>query len=256
METESKVKRALKNRELTIGTWMQSSDPDIAETLVNCGYDWITADIEHTHFSLEAFSNMARALKGGPALPFARVRENATMAIRGVLDMGAQGIFVPLIDSAEAAEQAVRAAKYPPEGIRGFAFCRANQWGTDFDAYSKNANQNIAVIVMIESRAGVENIDAILAVDGVDGVFIGPYDMSGSYGVTGQTGHKLIVDACDKVSAACAKQGKSAGLHIVLPTEHAVRDAVNKGFTLLALGTDHYFLRQSAEKAARFGVGL
>lgn len=121
--------------------------------------------------------------------------------------------------------------------------------GGNFDEYVKQINDNVSVIVMIESREAVENIDEILAVEGVDGVFIGPYDMSGSYGIPGQTSHKIISDAFDRVAEACKEHKKAAGLHIVIPTEDAIRNAIEKGFTFIALGMDDVFLSSAGSKA-------
>ncbi len=246
--TGNPVRRALLERKLTLGTWMQLGHPGVAEVFSRAGFAWAAADMEHTDISVEAFAALARGL-GGSTLPFARVRENDTLTIRQVLDAGAAGVIVPLVNTADEARRAVAAAKYPPEGVRGFAFCRANGWGADFDAYAAQANRDTAVVVMIESRQAVENIDAILDVGGVDGVFIGPYDMSGSYGVPGQTGHRLVQDACSAVAGACARHGKSAGIHIVLPDEKAVESAIARGFTFIALGMDTVFLASGARAA-------
>lgn len=244
--TSNPVKKALLERRLTFGSWIQIGHPAVAEVLSRAGFEWLAVDMEHTDISLESFCGVARGMHGRGIIPLARVRENDVLAIRQVLDAGAQGVIVPLINSAKEAETAVKAAKYPPQGIRGFAFCRANNWGTDFDKYAAEANQNMAVIVMIESRQAVENINEILSVAGVDGVFIGPYDMSGSYGVTGQTSHPDIVKACRTVSVACKKHGKSAGLHIVRPDEKLIKDTIDDGFTFIALGMDTVFLDETA----------
>jgi 2-keto-3-deoxy-L-rhamnonate aldolase RhmA len=143
----------------------------------------------------------------------------------------------------------VRAAKYPPRGERGFCFSRMNNWGSGFAAYAATANDDIAAVVMIESRQGVENVDAILAVDGVDGVFIGPYDLSGSYGVPGQTTHERVQAGCRRVLDACRAAGKAAGMHVVIPSETAIAEAMADGFTFLALGVDTVFLGAGARDA-------
>ena len=173
-----------------IGSWLQTGNPVAAEILADAGFDFIAMDMEHTDSNEKEFTEFARAVQGKTA-PMARVRENDTIAIRRLMDCGAQGMIVPLVNTQEEAKQAVAAVKYPPEGVRGFAFVRANGWGTQFDAYALAANRETVVIVMIESRQAIENIDDILSVDGIDGVLIGPYDLSGSYGVVGQTGHPL-----------------------------------------------------------------
>lgn len=244
----NKVKEALNKGEVTIGSWIQTGSPVAAEILANAGFDWIGIDCEHSDIAINEFTAIARAINTKGALAFARVRENDTLAIRQVLDMGAQGIIVPLVNNAEEAKKAVMSAKYPPMGIRGFGYARANNWGTDFDSYAKSANDDIAVIVMIESKEGVEKIEEILQVEGVDGVFIGPYDLSGSYGIVGDTSNPIIVSACEKVAKACTKYNKAAGQHIVHPTKDNVKNAINSGFTFIALGADILFLSDGAKE--------
>jgi len=243
------TRRALLERRLTLGTWIQIGHPAVAEVLAGAGFDWIGADMEHTDIDNAAFAALARGMHGRGVTLLARVRENDTLAIRQVLDLGAQGVIVPMVHTADDAERAVRAAKYPPRGVRGYCFSRMNNWGKEFDAYAAEANDDTIVVVMIESREGVENIDAILAVDGVDGVFVGPYDLSGSCGVPGQTDHDLVQAGCRRVAETCRHTGKAAGLHVVLPDPAAVEQAVSVGFTFIALGVDTVFLRGGADNA-------
>lgn len=243
------LRKALKERRLTVGSWIQTGSPVAAEIMAATGYDWIAVDCEHSEIGLEMTASLFRALAAYDTLPLVRVRENDTLAIRQALDLGARGVIVPLVNNAEQARRAVASAKYPPEGVRGFGYCRMNEWGRQFDDYAAKANEEIAVIVMIESKEAVENIDEILSVPGVDGVFIGPYDMSSTYGLTGQTEHPVILDACKRVGEACARHGVSAGWHIVLPTEEKLRTARDFGFNLLALGADIVFLRSGADAA-------
>jgi 2-keto-3-deoxy-L-rhamnonate aldolase RhmA len=253
--TTNSVRLALLERRVTLGTWIQIGHPAVAEVLAHAGFDWIAADMEHTDIDTAAFANMARGLHGRGVAPLARVGQNDTLAIRQVLDLGAQGVIVPLVHTAADAERAVAAAKYPPRGIRGFCFSRMNNWGADFESYAARANDDIAVVVMIESREGVENIDAILAVDGVDGVFIGPYDLSGSCGVPGQTSHEAVQAGCRRVVEACRAAGKSAGIHVVIPSEASIRQAIADGFTFIALGVDTVFLATGAREALRCARG-
>jgi 2-keto-3-deoxy-L-rhamnonate aldolase RhmA len=242
------VRQALLERRLSVGTWIQIGHPAVAEILSNAGFDWIAIDMEHTDIDNAGFAALARGMHGRNAAPLARVRENDTLAIRQVLDLGAQGVIVPLVHTAEDAERAVAAAKYPPRGVRGYCFSRMNNWGKDFDTYAASANEEIAVVVMIESRQGVENIDEILAVDGVDGVFIGPYDLSGSYNVPGDTSNELVRVGCSRVLKACKNAGKSAGIHIVIPLKATIEQAITDGFTFIAIGVDTVFLSAGANE--------
>ena len=225
--------------------------------LANAGYDWIALDCEHSENDVRDFADIARAIYGRRAAPvvrvrdrarerIVRVRENDTLVIRRMLDMGAQGVLVPLVHTAEGARKAVQAAKYPPEGVRGYCFSRMNDWGVQFDDYLQRANDETAVVVMIESKEGVANIDAILSVEGVDGVFIGPYDMTGSYGVPGKVTDPLIMKARDKVLEACRRHEIAAGLHIVLPSPEALQKALADGFTFICVGSDMIGLNEVA----------
>jgi 2-keto-3-deoxy-L-rhamnonate aldolase RhmA len=243
---ENTFRKALLERRVTIGSWIQINNATSAEILASAGYEWLGIDIEHTDIDISSLAPLLRGMYGRGAVPVARVASNDVMDIRRTLDMGVMGVLVPLVSTPQDAQRAVAAAKYPPVGKRGFAFCRANEWGGDFDAYVKTANAEIAVVAMIETKEGVNNIDAILAVDGVDGVFIGPYDMSGSYGIPGQTNADVVQEACSQVVKACERASKAAGIHIVDPTPVAIQQSIDDGFTLICLGIDVVFMRQAA----------
>ena len=232
-----------------LGSWAQIGHPANVEILAQAGFSWIAADCEHGEFDNLQLGNFCRAVQQYDCLPLVRVKSNDTIEIRRALDLGAMGIIVPLVNNAQQAEKAVAAAKYPPEGVRGFAFHRGNQWGVKFDEYVRKANDEIIVIVMVESKVAVENVDEILDVEGVDGVFVGPYDMSGSYGIIGETAHPLITEACKKVADACVSKGKIAGQHIVLPTKDNVQNAIEQGYRFLALGMDTVFLANGAKES-------
>ena len=250
MEAES-VREALLSREVVFGTWIQIGHPAVAEVLAEAGYDWVAADCEHTDIDVEGFSRVARGLHGRGPVPLARVRDNELLAIRQMLDAGAQGIIVPLVNSPEEARRAVAAAKYPPDGVRGFSFSRANNYGADFDRYARSANADTAVVVMIESKEAVNNIYDILEVEGVDGALIGPYDMSGSYDVPGETDDPRVREGCRRVAEACHRTGKAAGIHIVLPRPETINEAVADGFSFIAVGMDTVFLSEASREALR-----
>jgi 2-keto-3-deoxy-L-rhamnonate aldolase RhmA len=242
------VRAALLRREVCLGGWIQIGHPAVAEIFARAGFAWVAVDCEHTDIGLPETAALIRGLHGRGAVPFVRVSGNQPLAIRQALDLGAQGVIVPLVHTADDARAAVRAAKYPPQGERGFAFMRANNHGADFDAYVAGANELVAVVAMIESRQGVEKIAEILAVEGVDGVFVGPYDLSGSYGVPGQLGHPSVLAAQERVLAACAAAGRSAGLHLVTPTAQNIAATRAWGYTFIALGMDTVFLREGAQR--------
>ena len=248
-ETRNPVKAALEAGRVSLGTWIQIGHPAVAEILAEAGFDWLAVDCEHTDIDVKGFTDLARGMYGRGPAPLARVRYNETIAIRQVLDAGAMGVIVPLVNNAADAERAAAAAAFPPRGVRGSAFFRANDYGRRGEAYFASAPRDTLVIVMIETREAVESIDGILGVDGVDGVFIGPYDLSASYGVAGQMGHPLVMQARKTILEACKRAGKAPGLHVVLPDPQAIGQAVDEGFTFLAVGMDGVFIMRGAEAA-------
>lgn len=228
------------------------------EYMASFDFDWLTVDMEHSDITIERFTNMLRAADTTGTPVFARVKKNSALDIRQVLDVGATGVIVPLVNSVEDARRAVAAAKYAPMGERGFAYCRANGYGLKFDSYTERANEQSIVIIMIESKEAVESIDSLLAVEGVDGVIIGPYDLSGSYGIPGQTQSECILSAMDQVVASCRRHGKAAGIHQVDPDGRQVAAVIDKGFSFVAIGMDNVFLGKAAAEgiaAARKAIG-
>jgi 2-keto-3-deoxy-L-rhamnonate aldolase RhmA len=231
----------------SVGTWIQIPSPDICEILSTYNLDFVTFDMEHTHMSYESLPDMFRAFKGTNIKPYVRVRSNDTIEIRRALDIGAAGVIVPLVHTPEEAAKAVESAKYPPEGKRGFAFCRANNWGKDFSRYARKANSDTKVFVMAESRMAVENIDDIAKIEGLDGVFIGPYDMSASYGLLGQTKHSTLEGAFNRILDACRRNEIIAGKHVVSIDNQYIESDIKKGFRMIAAGIDALFIHEGAK---------
>lgn len=242
---------ALLERRLTLGTWIQIGHPACAEVLARAGFDWVCVDFEHGIVDLETAANIFRALSAFDCVPVARLPANDPIWIHRVLDAGARGLIIPMIRTAAEAEAAVREAKYPPRGTRGFGFARANLYGADFQSSIASANEEIAMVMQIEHKDALDELDAILQVEGVDGLFIGPLDLSGSMGLTGQLEHPQMRAALERFRAACRMHRKAAGLHIIRPGEAAIRQALDEGYTLLALGLDNVFMEQAARAALK-----
>jgi 2-keto-3-deoxy-L-rhamnonate aldolase RhmA len=176
---------------------------------------------------------------------------NDPIWVRRTLDAGAMGLIIPMINSAQEIESVIRHAKYPPMGIRGYGYSRANSFGIDFDEYTKNINDSVAIIAQIEHKDGIKNLDSILQVKDLDGVFIGPLDLSGSYGKVGQLDCPEMVDALKRYLKACQKYKKCAGIHIVRPNEQAIRNAIDQGYKLISLGLDGVFLEHASGDALK-----
>ena len=245
------LREALLARRVSLGAWIQVGHPAGAEVLARAGFDWACVDLEHGVIGIETMADVFRALEAGGCEPVARVPTNDPVWIHRCLDAGARGLIVPMVNTAQQAAAAVREAKFPPQGARGFGYARANAYGADFAAYAETANDEVAVIVQIEHREAIANLDAILSVDGVDAAFIGPYDLSGSLGVVGQLNHPEVIAAQDRFLGACSAHGVAAGLHVVEPDDENVPAALARGYTLIALGLDVVFLREGAVRAVR-----
>lgn len=246
---KNRFRQALLDRTPTFGAWMQIGHPAPAEIFGRLGYDWICVDLEHGVIDLQEMTAIFRAAEASGATPIARLPFADTIWIKRTLDAGAQGLIVPMVNSPAIAESAMKQAKYPPLGERGFGYSRANLHGSDFEKYIRSANDEIAVVVQIEHRDAIEAIDDILAVPGVDGAFIGPLDLSGSFGKTGQLDCVEMKVALDRFRQACSRRGKAPGMHLVHPVRSRIEAALADGYTMIALGLDTVFLSAAASDA-------
>jgi 2-dehydro-3-deoxyglucarate aldolase len=239
---KNKLRNALLNRQLTFGVWQQLGHPGITEILANAGFDWICVDMEHGAIDFETMTNIFRTIDAYDCVPVARLPLNDPIWIHRTLDAGARGLIIPMVKTAEEAEAAIREAKFPPRGARGYGYCRANKHSADFERYCAEANDEIAMVMQIEHKDAIIHLDAILAVEGVDGLLIGPLDLSGSMGITGQMEHPDMLAALKKHLSACKTHGASAGTHIVQPNDRNIRETIEAGYSLIALGLDNSLL--------------
>lgn len=247
----NKFRQQLLAGDLTLGAWVQIGHPACGEILAAAGFDWVCVDIEHGAIGLETMTDIFRAMGGFDSVPVARLPANDPVWIHRVLDAGAGGLIIPMVNTASQAEAAVREAKYPPRGVRGFGYSRANRHGADFGPYIASSNEDIAMVMQIEHRDALDNIEEILQVPGVDGLLIGPLDLSGSLGITGQMDHPDMVSALQRFRKACQNHGISAGIHIVRPNETNIRETILQGYKLIALGLDNVFLQEGAASCLR-----
>ena len=195
-----------------IGTFLSLGSPAVAELAAECGFDWVLIDMEHTPSELPIVQQQLQALAGSPVSPMVRPPWNDTVIIKRLLDLGVQTLIIPFVETAEEARRAVEATRYPPGGVRGVSTnTRANRFGRVPDYFAR-VEQEMCVIVQIESRRGIENLDAIARVDGLDGLFIGPQDLAAGHGHLGNPAHPevqaVIADAITRIRAA----GKAAGI--------------------------------------------
>jgi 2-keto-3-deoxy-L-rhamnonate aldolase RhmA len=244
--------KALLERSITLGAWMQIGHPAPAEIFGRLGFDWVCVDLEHGAINIETMTNIFRAVQAFGSVPVARLPYADPIWIKRTLDAGARGLIIPAVNSAELARTAVRAAKYPPLGERGYGYSRANLHGIDFYEYIREANDEIGVVMQIEHRDGITAIDSILDVEGVAGAFIGPMDLSASFGKTGQLDTPEMVNALRTFRCACRKHNKAAGMHIVRPDDDNIEAAVRDGYSMIALGLDNVLLASGAQRALEF----
>jgi len=240
------LKNKLKNNELTIGSWIMMGNPMSVEVMALAGFEWLVIDIEHTSIDLSTTENLIRTIQANNIKALVRVSKNEEVIIKKVLDMGADGIIVPMVCSKEDALQAVSYAKYPPLGKRGVGLYRASGYGTKFEEYKKWVNEELVIIAQIEHINAVNNIDEILQVEGIDGTIIGPYDLSGSMGYPGEFEREDVKNAVQKVLDKCQEHKIPSGFHVVDTHPEKSQMKIEQGCTFLAYGIDYFFLRDSA----------
>jgi len=232
----------LRNGEPLIGTLVSLRSTEVVEILANCGFDWLFIDAEHGAFDPHDTQGMLQAAGQCPCV--IRVPCSDEVWIKKALDIGAAGIIVPQINTIEQAQAVIHAAKYAPKGKRGVGLARAHGYGPNFENYLANANQDTAIILQAETRQAVENIDAIVALEGVDAILIGPYDLSASLGVIGQVGSDIVKQAIKTVADASFAKGVKMGIFGISP--EAVIPYQKQGFSLITVGVDALFLGGTA----------
>jgi len=237
MATDNPFKQSLSAGQRQIGLWLSMANPYAAEMCAACGFDWLLIDGEHSPNGLVSILGQLQAIAAYPSHAVVRPAIGETWMIKQLLDLGATNLLVPMVDTAEQARELVRAVRYPPYGVRGVGsrLARVSQFGAQTD-YLKKANERVCLLVQIESQEALQNLDEIAAVDGVDGVFIGPSDLSASMGLLGQPGHPdvqaAIADAIKRIRAA----GKPAGI-LSLNNDESQR-YIEMGVCFSAVGGD------------------
>ncbi|WP_371541545.1 aldolase/citrate lyase family protein [Streptomyces sp. NBC_00554] len=235
-----------------IGMWVASGSPYIAEICAGGGLDWLLIDMEHAPNDPQSVLAQLQAVAPYPVEPVVRPTSADPVLIKRLLDIGVRNLLVPMVDSAQEAEAVVRATRYPPDGIRGVgsAFARASRWNR-VPGYLQQAGDGITVLVQAESAHAIDHLEKIAAVDGVDGVFIGPADLAASLGHLGNPDHPDVLSRIEQGIGAILGQGKAAGINAF--AEPAARRYLRLGCTFVLVGADVTLLaRGSEELAARY----
>ena len=240
------LKQKLKNNELTLGSWITIGHPAIVDIMASAGFEWLVVDMEHTSIDLTMAHNLIATIQANDMKALVRVSKNEEVIIKRILDMGADGIVVPMVKSKADALEAIDYAKYPPVGKRGVGLFRAQKYGLGFDEYKKWVNEELVIIAQIEHYEAVDNIEEIITTDGIDGVIIGPYDLSGSMGYPGEYDREDVKSGIAKVLEVCKANNIPSGFHVIESDPSKLNERIEQGCTFLAYSLDFFFLGDSA----------
>jgi 4-hydroxy-2-oxoheptanedioate aldolase len=248
---QNQFKRAIKAGQAQIGLWSTLSSSYTVEAVAGAGFDWLLLDCEHSPVDIENLLTQLQAAAPYASHPIVRIPWNDMVTVKRVLDVGAQTLLVPYVQNADEARKAVAHTRYPPAGVRGVAgTTRATRFGRVKD-YAKRAHEEICVLVQVETQASLQSIEAICAIDGVDGVFIGPADLHASLGHAGETANPKVKPMIDDAIRRIRKAGKAPG--ILTPNEADARHWLECGALFVAVGSDAGILARGADAlAAKF----
>lgn len=225
----------------SIGSWMQIPHPSVAEIMGQAGYDWVAVDMEHGAVAVHQLPDLFRALELGNTLPLARIAHGQPKDCKQALDAGAGGIIVPMIESAAQLIAVRDACRWPPAGMRGVGFSRANLFGKHFEEYREEAQAPL-LVAMIEHVRAVEHLQEILEVDGLDAIMVGPYDLSSSMGLTARFEAPEFIAALERIRTLCIEHGIPCGLHVVAPDTEILKQRITEGYRFIAYSIDSVFL--------------
>jgi len=245
------LKEKLNQQKAVFAGWTSIGHPQITEMIARSGVDFIGIDLEHSTISQEQAQRIIAACHANAVVCLPRVASHDPESIRRLLDSGADGILVPTVETPAEVDKLIEVMKYPPSGKRGYGVARAQGYGNEFKAYTSNWNQESILILQIESVRAVKNIEALLDFEEVDGVMIGPYDLSGSLGIPGQIDSELVEKESQKVVESCKRHHKACGIHIVDPSNESIWSALDNGYTFLALSSDVFMLQKWGQETKR-----
>jgi 2-dehydro-3-deoxyglucarate aldolase len=246
----SSLKENLASNRLTIGSWITLAHPAIAEIMAKAGFDWLVVDLEHSVITIGEAEELIRVIDLCGVPPLVRLTWNDPNQIKRVMDAGAYGIIVPMVNSRDEAEKAVESVYYPVRGRRGVGLARAQGYGAQFPEYTKWLGEQAVVIVQVEHIEAVNHLESILSVNGVDGYIIGPYDLSASMGLPGELDHPEVKATIERIKQIGRGMNKPGGLHIVEPDPEKLRRHIEEGFKFLAYSVDIRML----DKTCRDGL--
>ena len=252
----TELKQKLAARETTIGSWITLPHPAIAEIMVNAGFEWIVVDLEHSAITIGEAIELIRTIELSGAAPLVRLTSNDANQIKRVMDGGAHGVIVPMLNSEDEARRAVDAVYYPPRGTRGVGLSRAQAYGDGFSDYRTWLDDEAVVIAQIEHIEGVRNLEQILSVEGIDGYIIGPYDLSASLGAPGDFESSAFISAMARIEEVGRAMKKSGGVHIVEPDPDILARRLTEGFNFIAYSVDIRMLDRACRAVSHIVKGV
>lgn len=247
------LRKKVEQNGLILGSWISSGSSSAAEMLASVGFDFLTIDIEHSPVNVPLAQTLFQAIAAGNAdcAPLVRLSGVDYAETKRYLDAGAAGVIAPLVNTREQAEQVVRAVKYPPVGDRGLGYVRSNMFGLRIEGSTEEANKSSFVCVQIEHIEGVNNIESILSVEGLDAVFIGPYDLSASLGCPGDFMNPAVIEAMELILQACVAHKTIAGIHVVEPNIEKAKERITQGYKMIAYSLDLTMMANIAVEAIK-----
>ena len=256
MMLTNNLKSRLRSRDLIFGSWVSFAHPSITEIFASHNFDFLAIDMEHGTINLEQAQRIIAASQYYKVACLPRPVSHSNDWIKPLLESGADGLIAPMVNSSEELHDLLNDVKYPPLGKRSFGINRAQGYGKDFDDYVSNWNKTSIFIAQIESKSAVDSIEKIVSNPDLDGIMIGPYDLSGSLGVPGQKFHPLVKEAESRVIKACKERGISCGTQLSDFNKGSVQAALDMGYTFIIASSDLFVLEAWASDAEKVMQGL
>ncbi len=239
----SKLKNKIKQSKLTIGSWLTIPNNSLTEIFATNNFDWLVIDLEHSSISLSEAAEMIRIIDLAGNTPLVRLTSNNQDQIKRILDAGAHGIIVPMVNSKDDVRKILKSVYYYPMGNRGVGLSRAQGYGENFKKYKDWLINNLIVIVQIEHIDAVENLDSILSEKKIDAFIVGPYDLSASMGIPGNFENKKFKNVLNKILKTAKKYKCLPGIHVVEPDEKLLKKTIKDGFKFISYSVDFRFLK-------------
>lgn len=244
----AELKRKLSNNELTLGSWLTINHQSVVEIMATAGFEWLCIDIEHSAISISDVLNLIGHIQGNGMQALVRVNENNPVIIKQVMDAGADGVIIPMVNSVHDARKAVASVRYPSKGLRGVGLSRAQNYGIGFSEYQEWLKNDAVIIAQIEHINAVNELSDIIEVPGIDGIIVGPYDLSASMGYPGEFDRADVIEALKRVDTVCIEKGCPLGFHVISSDHTKTLEKINNGYTFLAVSLDFFFLGDSARR--------